>query len=162
MKLIQLNNRKPRKTTTVAYAMVDDEDFEWLNQWSWQSAKGRNTFYVRGRINGEMTSMHRTIMKLSKGDPLFVDHIDLNGLNNQRENLRIVTHSQNARNRRAWGKSSYLGVSYQHPWTAGISVDGRTIKLGRFATEIEAAQAYNEAAIKYHGEFARLNQISPL
>lgn len=120
--------------------------------------------------------MHRMI--LNPPQNLFVDHKDRNGLNNQRDNLRICTASQNQKNKIATGVSKYLGVSIhknKHKiylkkkklyliyineyWIAHINVNGKSIHLGLFKDEIEAAKAYNKAAKKYHGDFARLNII---
>lgn len=103
-----------------------------------------------------------------------VDHIDGNGLNNLRSNLRFATMSQNIANSkvRKDNTTGYKGVSWfvgsKHPngvwkskpsWTARIGINGKRITVGYFATKEEAARAYNKAAIKYHGEFAKLNII---
>jgi hypothetical protein len=80
-------------------ALVDDEDFEYLNQWKWCANKGSNTFYAM-RSGGIM--MHRVLLNLSFGDKRVVDHIDRNGLNNQRKNIRVVTCSENYRNSEYW------------------------------------------------------------
>ena len=69
------------------FAIVDDEDYEWLNQWKWQSQKGGWTYYARGRVNGKMTYMHRVI--LGAKDSQFTDHKDHNGLNNSIINIRL-------------------------------------------------------------------------
>ena len=106
--------------------------------------------------------MHRDIMKTPKG--LEVDHKDYNGLNNQRFNLRNCTHRQNQINKIVISLAPYRGVSWvlkRKKWKikARIKVNGRNIHLGYFKTEEAAALAYNEAAIKYFGEFAVLNII---
>lgn len=99
--------------------------------------------------------MHAFLMR--PPSPLEVDHRDGDGLNNQRGNLRVCTHAQNMANRRAYGVSRYLGVSYtdrpSKPWTA--SCKGRHI--GSFDREIEAALAYDLVAEQVHGPFARFN-----
>ena len=92
-----------------------------------------------------------------------IDHINNNGLDNRKANLRLATPAQNARNRRktaAKTYSKYKGVSYhagQRKWSAAIRVNGQYKYFGLFQNEIDAAKAYDEAARKYHKEFAVLN-----
>lgn len=111
--------------------------------------------------------MHSMILK----GVIEVDHIDGNGLNNQRSNLRNVTHAENIQNQRVQrrSKSGYRGVTYfpncgkwkrKKPWRARIKVDGDDTTIGYFSTPEEAAKAWNEAALKAWGKFARLNQIT--
>lgn len=155
MKLIPLTQR--------LFAQVDDWNYEWLNQWKWYAQKDKKTFYAARGIwdNGHIKTirMHREI--LNTPDNVLVDHKDHNGLNNQEFNIRNVTHSQNQMNKIGRGTSRYLGVTYQHGKyiKAKIRVDGKLIHLGTFLNDELAALAYNEAAIKYHGEFANLNII---
>jgi hypothetical protein len=98
-------------------------------------------------------------------DILQVDHKDLNKLNNLRSNLRMCTGSQNEMNKnKSSGQhsSTYKGVTWHIPtqkWRTSIRFNGKRIYIGYFVDEIVAARAYNGAAIKYHGEFARLNII---
>lgn len=156
-------------------ALVDDADYEWLNQWKWCAHKytgcrshyaDRRDYTVGKGKTGKGVKMHRLIMGLT--DPkMFVDHRDQNGLNNQRDNLRIATRSQNAANRSPWkiATSRYMGVSKKKlqgkkPWHAQITVKGRTRSLGCYANEIDAAMAYNKAALEFHGEFANPNKIA--
>jgi hypothetical protein len=105
--------------------------------------------------------IHRIILGLSKGDDLQVDHINRNGLDNRRENLRVCTHQQNQMNRPSrGGSSSYKGVDWRtshNKWRASIKLNQKKKFLGHFQTELEAAQAYDAAAIILHGEFALLN-----
>jgi len=144
-------------------ALVDDEDYDWLNAKKWYAEKFTHTYYARKRENNILISMQNIILNVSS--PLRVDHIDGNGLNNQRSNLRIATHRQNMINigkRRKNPTSKYKGVSFdksRNKWTASMGVNYKCISLGRYNTEEEAAIAYNEAAKKTHGEFARLNII---
>lgn len=152
-------------------ALVDDADFEYLNQWRWFASKNRNTFYAvrhepyfeNGIRRKKGVSMHRVILELS--DPKIQgEHQDGNGLNNQRYNLRPATNSQNQKNRRhkTVGTSKYLGV-YWHKkggmWVARIVIEGKQEYLGCFSHEIQAAIAYNEAAKIHHKEFANINII---
>lgn len=105
--------------------------------------------------------LHRQIKNAKKGD--IIDHGDGNGLNCQEYNLRFCTHSQNMANRKAFGKSIYLGVAYNQShklWVAAIKINGKRKHLGYSKDEAECALLYNEAAINIHGEFARLNIIN--
>ncbi len=150
-------------------ALVDEEDFEYLNQWRWVAHAGwkKRTYYVQrrqylggGAANAKYSTiiMHRLLMMPPIG--FVVDHIDGNGLNNQRSNLRLATPSQNNANRRIVVKSfsKFLGVDCRKGiWRSRISINHTSMVLGYFDLEIDAAKAYDEAAKKYHGEFATLN-----
>lgn len=165
MKQIQLTQGK--------VALVDDEDFEWLNQWKWTPVDNKKTSYARrafsvfeGRQTFKTISMHRAIMKVS--DPkIFIDHKDHNGLNNQRSNLRICSHSENNANKLPQQNrhSKYMGVGIVNKnkpnsnWKATICKNGIDHHLGVFKTEEEAALAYNEASKRIHGEFGYINKI---
>ena len=155
---------------------VDDEDYEYLNQFIWFIHKYKTNSYAETGHNN--IRMHRMILNLTDHKVL-VDHRDKDGLNNQRYNLRVATKSTNAMNKEANGEIKYKGVivdrtkqKYFHKGSgeyriantkekirARIKVDGKSINLGCFNTIEEAALAYNEAAIKYHGEFAVLNKL---
>jgi hypothetical protein len=146
------------KLTQSLFAQVDDEDFDKINDLKWYAVKAPRTYYVRSKSQGQKSLvLHRFIM--NPPDNMLVDHIDGNGLNNQKENLRIVNHTSNMRNRKSHQNSSsqFLGVSYVKPWKAQIRANGKDIYLGRYTTEEEAAKAYDEAARTHYGEFANLN-----
>ena len=141
-------------------AMVDDEDFELVASYGkWYAHRDDTTFYARKNFNrgGVWSSvrMHGVITGLS-----YVDHINGNGLDNRRSNLRAATDSQNAMNRgmRSDNTSGFKGVTQKRSkWHASLQVNGKRRHLGDFATRIEAARAYDAAALIYFGEFARPN-----
>jgi len=148
------------------HALIDDEDYELVSQNKWYAAKKRYTFYALTHIitdGGKRTTskMHRIIMGAKKGQQ--IDHINHNGLDNRRCNLRFCTSSQNQGNSRKQKNTSskYKGVSWEtgtKKWLACIHLNGGTTKrLGRFHNETEAAKAYDKAAREYFGEFALLN-----
>lgn len=146
--------------------MVDDEDYDFLIQWKWSATFTKCTFYAkrsgRGGDQRKSIMMHREIINAQSG--VFVDHKDHNGLNNQRSNLRICTPTQNMFNKVGYGRSKYNGVSYDRArdkWVAAISIEKKQTYIGRFKTEVEAAIAFNELALKHRGEFANLNVIPP-
>ena len=147
------------KLTQGKCALVDDKDFDHLNQWKWRVSQLN---YAIRRIypSQKLLLMHRVIMKLTD-KLLVVDHKDHNGLNNQKSNLRICTKSQNNTYRKnVRGVSKYRGVSrHGKGWQSQLSKDWKKIYIGKFATEIEAAIAYNKKALELHGEFAKLNII---
>ena len=144
-------------------ALVDDEDFEKVNALKWYPAKGKNTFYATSYDKSVKPQKDLRMHWLVFGKPpkgQVIDHIDGNGLNNQKVNLRIGSYSQNGANRKAWGTSKYLGVRLcterkKPVWEARMA--GKY--LGLFSTEEEAALAYNTAAKLFHVEFAKLNVI---
>lgn len=149
---------KEIKLTRGKVALVDDEDFDFLNQFNWFARKSGNTYYAcRGIWNGEnMTPirMHRVIMK-NAPENMLIDHIDGNGLNNQKENLRIATVSQNAQNSRVRkdSVSGCTGVSWQEAtsrWHVSIQVDGKRLFLGYYTELKDAIQARKKAEGQYH------------
>lgn len=153
------------KLTKGKFAIVDSVDFEYLNQYRWHAKMGGHTFYAARKaiIAGRerTVNMHRLIMNAPRG--IFIDHINHNGLDNRRQNLRFATAQQNSWNnsvRRPRGSSRYKGVSWnrnKRRWYATICVDGRNKFLGSFKDETEAARIYDEAAKKFRGDFAYLN-----
>lgn len=150
-------------------ALVDDDDYEYLSQFDWQVAKHtQNCIYAkRGGTEKREIKMHRQIMGVT--DPkVFIDHIDHNGLNNQKSNLRICTAAQNSANKMAHknSKSKYQGVTWDNRsqrWVVRIRIGGVCLYRKYIKDEIEAAKLYDEAAKIHHGEFANLNfPTSPL
>ena len=147
---------------------VDDEDFEYLSQFKWFAIiKKSGGFYAARqsiKINGKQRTvlMHRVIMRL----PLIreieeVDHKNGDSLMNIKSNLRICTRTGNNRNRRQQaGSSRFKGVCWYKPrlkWVAKIGINAKKIHLGYFIEEKDAALAYNVAAVKLFGEFAKIN-----
>lgn len=147
-------------------SLVDDEDFEKFNIFNWNAHKKGNSYYakrgVRIKLKHKTLLLHREI--LDAPDGFDVDHIDGNGLNNQKSNLRICTRKQNL-----WNSSPHKdnangakGVSWHKQdkkWRVRIMKDGINYELGLFDSIKEAKNAYNIAAKKYHGSFSRLNTL---
>lgn len=144
-------------------AVVDDEDFLWLSQYNWCILKLPHNNYAK-RTNKAIL-MHREIMGKLNPDigELQIDHINHNGLDNRKENLRICTSRQNAGNqRKTRGSSKYKGVHLEKQtgeWRASIGINGKNKKSPRFTFEWQAAEWYNYEAKKQFGEFALLNVI---
>lgn len=149
------------------FALVDDDDFEWLSQWKWCAVwhEKAKTFYayrypIRSAGETSRVFMHRAITRASTGQQ--VDHRFHCGIDNRRENLRLCSHAQNKRNSRpyACNTSGFKGVipaTAGKRWVAQISIGGRTVRIGSFTTTKEAALAYDSAAIKHYGDFALTN-----
>ncbi|MGD2093821.1 MAG: HNH endonuclease [Phycisphaerales bacterium] len=155
-------NNAPRRIplTRGQFAIVDAEDYPALSQYKWYANGNDGNYYAVREENGKNITMHRVIT--GAPDHLLVDHIDHNGLNNRRSNLRLATKAQNNRNTRVIpNKSSrYKGVYWNKAnkkWAAKIKCNKKTYRLGYFNDEMEAGKAYDKAAKKYHKEFAVLN-----
>lgn len=140
--------------------LVDAADLPLVDR-RWYAKPHGRTVYAFARINGRTVYLHRMLLGLTDRK-VEVDHINHDGLDNRRSNLRIVTHRQNSANTRGLpgSTSRYKGVSWQkamHKWSAQIGHNGRDIHLGFFADEIDAALARDAAALELQGEFAFLN-----
>jgi hypothetical protein len=154
--------------------MLDDEDVERVTAWKWclSGQDGRNQglyYFLHAALRKEPTGewvfdvhhrLHRFIMGCAPRDGKVVDHIDGNTLNCQKSNLRICTQAENKRNRKL-NKNNTSGYKGVHQikgtglWRACIYLDRKQKVLGYYASPEEAYEAYKEAALKYHGEYAR-------
>lgn len=134
--------------------VVDERDVDLVASHSWSGRPSGATLYVASKRG----SLHRLILGLGPVNPE-VDHFDGDGLNNRRSNLRTATRQGNCANRSKWGsRSRYKGVQPRNGgWEARHYLNGRTVYIGVFGSEEEAAKAYDAAALRVHGEFARLN-----
>ncbi len=158
---------KEIKLTQGYKAIVDDKDFVELSKHKWHVQKGRKkrTLYAFRTINKDgrtwAVGMHRQILGITARN-ILVDHIDRNGLNNRRSNLRLANTYQSVANRDSHtdSTSKFFGVSWHkasNKWMAQINKNYKKIYLGVFENDRDAARAYNKAAKKLHGVFANLN-----
>ena len=153
--------------TQTQVAIVDDENYEWLSQYTWSAIRNSSGYYaargVQTNSGQRFLYMHREILSASFDLSNFdVDHIDLNGLNNQVYNLRPCTPSQNGINRPAQSnnKSGFKGVSWDKKnskWRSTISHNKVDINLGRYSDKESAAIAYDLKAIELFGSYAFTN-----
>lgn len=141
----------------------DECDKSIVCQYKWHVSSEKYPYARHTFINKfgkhEHILLHRLILGVECRS-IVVDHKDWNTLNNKRDNIRICTPSENGKNRRAFGKSKYMGVcksTGRDKWQATIKANGKYKMLGRFDTEESAAKMYDKAAKLYHGEFANLN-----
>lgn len=161
MKTINLSNNYQ--------TIVDDDDYDELNKFKWSARVDGNKVYAvrkgKPHENCSQISMHRVIMNVCDSK-IWVDHIDGNGLNNTRCNLRLATNSQNQLNR-GLGKrntSGYIGVSYHkasNKWRSTLVINGRSIFLGHFSDKESAAIARDNAIIMYAPNYGVLNFPKP-
>lgn len=147
-------------------AVVDDEDFELLNQYKWRTDKGSKTFYGirtfwdRKKKRYYSVMLHREIMRTPKG--IEVDHINGNGLDDRKQNMRNCTRAEQSWNRppNTNSASKYKGVCWdknRKKWTARIGLNRTLMFIGRYDFETSAARAYDKKARELFGEFAWLN-----
>ena len=139
------------------FAIVDMEDYERLSRHKWYAMEVKGRWYARRSIPGGVILMHREIMNAPDG--MLVDHINGNGLDDRKVNLRLCTVQQNCSNSRSrGGASQYLGVSrHRDKWVARMMHNGEDFNLGLFDDEVEAAKARDAKALELQGEFAYLN-----
>lgn len=149
-------------------ALIDDEDYFWVSRHNWHYAKkkkdGKLGYAKRARKVKGKTSfvrLHRAI--IAAPIHLQVDHIDGNPLNNQKSNLRLCTNKNNSTNSDTKrGKSGFKGVSWHKGmggWRVRVRKDNKELQVGYFKCPIEAAKAYDAAAIEQYGEYARTNKM---
>lgn len=130
----------------------------------WRPLSSKHLVYAVASINGRQVLAHRLIAEIEGWDlrGKVVDHINGDGLDNRLENLQVVTQSQNMmKQRKPRGCTSVFKgvVAFRDKWRARITVNRKTQSLGCFETEIEAANAYNQAAAQLFGDFAVLNHL---
>jgi len=156
---------KEIKLTQGKVALVDDADYPSLNQYKWFVVKAPHTYYAyRTNKQHQIVRMHRSI--LDAPDGLEIDHINGNGLDNRRSNLRFCKHSENLKNQKLSSRNkigfkgvSCLGYNRKKPYRATIWVNNKNLCLGYYCTAEGAARAYDAAAVKQHGQFARTNEM---
>ena len=161
MKLKLVNHGKLKGS----HALIDKEDFEKVSKYRWIARQSKERVYVQHLFlkNGKWSvlHLHRIIMRAPKG--MDVDHINGNGLDNRKRNLRICTRSQNLMNGKKKRKNKYKGTSWdkrKKKWEAFIGYNHKKISLGYYKKAKEAGKAYNAGAKKIFGKFARLNKIT--
>ena len=141
-------------------AIVDTEDLISVSEFRWHVSSQGKLHYARRKKKGKTVYMHREIMNIPNG--VQIDHINGNGLDNRKVNLRICNHSQNQQNRAKRGNKSsrFKGVDWNKStkrWRVRICINRKRIHIGRYHDEVRAAQAYDQKAVELFGEFARLN-----
>ena len=159
MKKIELTQDK--------FTIVDDDDYPWLSSFKWSvSADGyaiRNKKLGYGKNNKRFEYMHKTVMHCD-GSIKQVDHINLDRLDNRKSNLRLCSMEQNRKNRKKTknNTSGFKGVYFHkdtEKWLAQIKSDKKHYHLGLFIDKVEAARAYDKAALRLHGEYANINGV---
>lgn len=168
-----MDKSKQIQLTQGKFAIVDEEDFEFINQWKWCAVRKANKYYATRKymlsydratkkVKNKTVYMHRLIRSAGIGEE--IDHINGDSLDNRKENLRFCTHMENLQNRpvRSIAKSGYKGVTWDKKvkkWFVRCTANNVNIHGGYFLDKDEAARVYNALAIKHHGEFARLNNV---
>ena len=148
------------------FALVDDEDFDWLNRFNWTYGTPGYAYRhkkIRGKI--KVIYMHRFILEHHgyNLNGFVTDHINRNKLDNRKINLRVATYSQNHANIDKYGNKSskYKGVCWdksRNKWIVHIQINQKQAYIGRFDNEEDAAKAYNKRALELFGEYARINE----
>ena len=152
-------------------ALIDDDDYEMVSLFKWNAKRGSKTYYASTTVcfcgYNIMLRMHRLLLNAEENQ--LIDHINGNGLDNRKANLRFCTPSQNSMNRKPLTiknrkpcYSLFKGVSWRKDvnlWVAYIRANNIKKHIGYFSNEKDAAQAYNVAAKGIHGEFAFLNKL---
>lgn len=150
------------KSQEVARAIIDAEYAERFKKYKWRlGTNGRVETALKEKL---VVRIQHIIMGMNPNMEILIDHIDGDPLNNRKSNLRFCTNAENTKNQRKKknNTSGFKGVSWdkeKKKWAAQITVNQKKIWLGTFEDKVEAAKAYNKAAIKYHGEFAYLNKV---
>lgn len=156
--------------TQSKFALVDETDFERVNQFTWTYAvpkrpglSGYAYRQVRTAAGAINYKLHQVILGIPLNSGVGIDHRDGNGLNNRRSNLRLATQTQNLQNAciRSNNTSGYKGVTWHeksNAWHAVIKNNGKVVSLGYYHDPADAARAYNRAALDFFGEFARINE----
>jgi HNH endonuclease/AP2 domain len=150
------------------FTIVDAADLPFVSSFKWCAQPvGQGRFYVSTRRNNKLLLLHRVLLRAAEDQ--WVDHINHDPLDNRRSNIRLCSKQENAINKTkqlGCHLSQYKGVAYaaylnkKNPWMAFISKNKKRTHLGYFPTELEAAQAYNQAALHLHKEFACLNPLN--
>jgi len=140
-------------------AIIDKDDVGLVSNHNWCVLQTKKSIYACRKANGTTVFLHRVILDAPSGHS--VDHIDGDGLNNRRANLRLATRAENNRNRKIGSDNSsgLKGVSFHKhakKWQAQIRIEGKQVHLGYFREPAEAHKAYSEASLKHHGDFGRV------
>jgi hypothetical protein len=142
------------------FSIIDESDYEKISKYKYRAARSKGRWYALRDEGKKTIYMHQDI--LGKKEGFEPDHKNGNGLDNRRSNLRFVTHQQNLQNQKKRGiacSSKYKGVT-RHiggKYQARIKAGGKQLHLGLFIDEVDAARAYDKAAIEHFGEFANVN-----
>lgn len=149
------------------FTKVDDEDYEKFAKKRWFAYVNQNYKHIVRAIRSEYRDGKRTTIVLAReimGNPkgMMVDHKNGDTLDNRKSNLRICNRAENGSNRgkQINNKSGYKGVywyKYTKKWKAQIKVKGKVMALGYYFNKVDAAKAYNQASLEFHGEFANIN-----
>lgn len=153
-----------RKNEENRFCIIDKKDYNIVKDYRWKVSQDSNTFYVQGRKNGKghPIPIHRVLFNLTDSKTT-VDHINGNGLDNRRQNLRVCTQLENNKNAkiRKDNTSGYKGVhKMKNRYSARIQSNGKRITIGYYDTAEDAAKAYNDYSLKLHGNYGKLNEIN--